>query len=328
MGSIVKGYGWNHELDGKNKDLSSVNAESYFEREIESSLPDPFIEKVEWCGPNLDKTLYVWRDDKLIGGLKSRACEGLVLGTQATHLAYVSQHTGAAPTALAEAASKHGKGTVLFSACRSKMTVAQCRPFLFPNVEQRWYRIVRMPMLNRKTEKWCKDYGVEFVRPGLADTPLVTAAIAQAARKALQSYRELSGRETIPQVWCVSSTGTLTRALQIGIAKDADSYHVVPVARNMKNGELGESNIHLEPLKFDQLEQRHNLPPFPSVANYDAKGWKHFNEQAPEDSLFVNVGADPSPSEAAKYLTLPPSQESWLEWNDERAFEQPPKPIQ
>ena len=49
-----------------------------------------------------------------------------------------------------------------------------------------------------------------------------------------------------------------------------------------------------EPLAFTAAEKKHNMPPFPTVPNYDAKVWKYIPKgSALKDHWMWNVGAEP-----------------------------------
>jgi hypothetical protein len=63
----------------------------------------------------------------------------------------------------------------------------------------------------------------------------------------------------------------------------------VCVARNMKHGELGRTEIVSEPLPFLKEEKKENLPNFNTVPSYDGKGWKYVPKNTGRDIWFWNV---------------------------------------
>lgn len=306
---------WNHIADGENKDLFNRSIEWYHEvaDSFESTLPDPIISTYEING----KKLHVAREDMIPCGFKARAAELAIKNIPTKTLAYVAPAEGHAAYAVAYMAKKYDKEVVFFGPARKHMTVSQAKPMLLGNSRYKWIRIAAMPVLNKYCKEWAEDNDATFLPFGLSGMPEVTAGIVKAAKK----YVEVLGKNPT-EVWSVASTGTMTRGLQIGMP-EVETFFAVPVARNMKHGELGHASIYEEPKAFLQKEDLRNLPPFPSVANYDAKGWKYFAEHARDGALFVNVAKDPDREMELTCMAIASKINSQREWHDMSDMETP-----
>ena len=66
--------------------------------------------------------------------------------------------------------------------------------------------------------------------------------------------------------------------------------HVVSVGHTMKQHEVGRAKLYKSKYKFTQEVKGDDVPPFPSVPTYDAKGWSVMKEFGKKGALFWNVG--------------------------------------
>lgn len=110
------------------------------------------------------------------------------------------------------------------------------------------------------------------------NTPEVIDALAAAARRTNRRPKE---------VWCAAGSGTLARALKKAWP-NAD-VHAVCVGHKLTPDEAGDSILHVHPLKFAQVPKKEDLPPYPSVPNYDAKTWAVACELGRDGALIWNV---------------------------------------
>ena len=147
--------------------------------------------------------------------------------------------------------------------------------------EYEFHRIAAMPNLNLIAKKWADQHENAFFVPLGLKHELVTAGIVKVASKIKEP----------DEVYTATSTGVLTRALQI--AWPNAKFTSVCVSRNMKAGELGVAEPISEPLAFTASEKKENLPPFPNIDTYDGKVWKYIPKNSDKDILFWNVGAEP-----------------------------------
>jgi hypothetical protein len=162
-------------------------------------------------------------------------------------------------------------------------------------------RIAAMPNLNIKAKDWADKNDAFFVPLGLKHE-LATAGIIYAASKI----------DPPDEVYVTISTGVLSRALQIAWPKA--KFTCIAVARNLKEGELGRAEVISEPLPFTTPETPENMPPFPTVATYDAKAWKYVPKNSGKNVLFWNVGAEPGLTDTTIYDRID-SYRNWDKYN-------------
>jgi hypothetical protein len=242
----------------------------------------------DWEDPNpvpritVHDGIRVVRDDDLVGS-KVRGGDCLIssLPDHIDTIVYVQPRTGLAGVSLLDVAKRHGKKVRLFmpSSKRISMHQACC---IERGCEYEFHRIAAMPNLNLIAKKWADAHPNAFFVPLGLKHELVTAGIVKVAYENIKEPDE---------VYTATSTGVLTRALQI--AWPNAKFTSVCVSRNMKAGELGVAEPISEPLAFTASEKKENLPPFPNIDTYDGKVWKYIPKNSDKDILFWNVGAEP-----------------------------------
>ena len=242
----------------------------------------------DWEDPNpvpritVHDGIRVVRDDDLVGS-KVRGGDCLIssLPDHIDTIVYVQPRTGLAGVSLLDVAKRHGKKVRLFmpSSKRISMHQACC---IERGCEYEFHRIAAMPNLNLIAKKWADAQPNAFFVPLGLKHELVTACIVKVAYENIEEPDE---------VYTATSTGVLTRALQI--AWPNAKFTSVCVSRNMKAGELGVAEPISEPLAFTASEKKENLPPFPNIDTYDGKVWKYIPKNSDKDILFWNVGAEP-----------------------------------
>jgi hypothetical protein len=290
----------NHIIDGYNKDIGYMGpdgARDYY-LELTKDWEDPYGPPVETHHDGVR----VVRDDLLVGS-KVRGADCLVssLPEYIDTLVYVQPRTGLAGVSLLDVAKNRNMKVRLFMpACKTISEQQAC--CIERGAEYTFYRIARMPNLNRYAKQWCDERkNVFFVPPGL-NHELVTAGIVKVASK----------MKAPDEVYCATSTGVLTRGLQI--AWPDTKFTSVCVARNMKAGELGKADPISEPLEFTAKEKDENLPPFPCMETYDAKVWKYIPKNTGKDILFWNVGKAPVLTDDSLYDSI----DGWRQWGEKR----------
>lgn len=272
-----------HIIDGNNKDIpmgmSIAEAKQYYLSLCEGWTPynaNPVVTTVEGIS--------VVRDDLTIG-TKTRAGDLLCTKIQNQTLVYCQPRVGLAGVSLCDVAKRHNKQVVLFMPSSKEISLHQAC-CIERGAKPIFERIAAMPNLSLYAKRWADISGACFIPLGLRHE-LSTAAIVHAA-------------STIPEpdeVYVAISTGVLSRALQI--AWPNAEFICVAVARNLQAGELGRARVISEPLAFAQSEKKDNMPPFPTVATYDAKVWKNIPKDGKKRRLMWNVGRDPSLRDAS-----------------------------
>ena len=284
----------NHVIDNLNKDVGVLGykgAKEYYlslTEGWEPYNPDPIV--------MMHDGVRVVRDD-LTTGTKTRA--GDLLASRVNHktIVYSQPRVGLAGVALIDVANYHNKDVVLFMPASKRISLHQAcciERGAIPKFE----RIAAMPNLNKKAKEYANETNGFFVPLGLKHE-LATAGIVHAASKI----------DPPDEVYVAISTGVLSRALQIAWPKAI--FTCIAVARNLKSGELGRADVISEPLPFQTLEKKENLPPFPTVASYDGKVWKYIPKNTGKNILFWNVGSEPQLTNDSIYDTI----ESYREWD-------------
>jgi hypothetical protein len=143
---------------------------------------------------------------------------------------------------------------------------------------------VNMGMLT-VTKKRARDYVSEDVEnrvelPMGLEHDTVFGSIIKVAR-------ELELERPPSEIWCVGSSGTLNRGLQLAFPDI--QVHCVQIGHAMNERELGRATKYISPYKFDKEVKGSDKPPFPSIPTYDAKAWSFIKQYAKKDALFWNV---------------------------------------
>jgi hypothetical protein len=285
----------NHTLDGINKDLilnNYTHSQEYYLNLIKN-WKDPYEKPVV----KTHEGIRVVRED-LITGTKVRGASALISNIKNDTLVYVQPRVGLAGVSLLDVAEKYNKKVVLFMPSSKKISDHQAC-CIERGAQPIFHRIAAMPNLNRIAEQWAKDNNAYFIPLGLKHE-YVTAGVIKTALQI----------EAPKKCYIAISTGVLSRALQIAWPKT--EFISVAVSRNLKDGELGRSDVISDPLVFQKVEKDDNLPPFPTVPTYDGKVWKYIPKNTNEDILFWNVGAEPELINKKLYESI----DSYRSWNE------------
>ena len=286
-----------HIIDGVNKDVGPLFTIG--------DVRDDFIALAEfWKDPyGVPRTathdgIRVVRDDDLVGS-KVRGGDCLIssLPDHIDTIVYVQPRTGLAGVSLLDVAKNHNKKVKLFMPSSKRISDHQAC-CIERGCEYEFHRIAAMPNLNAIAKKWADERPNAFFVPLGLKHEMVTAGIIKSA----MSIKEPE------EVYVATSTGVLTRALQI--AWPNAKFTSVCVSRNMKAGELGIAEPISEPLPFQTPEKKENLPPFPNIATYDGKVWKYIPKNTGRDILFWNVGGEPELEDDTIYDRI----DSYRDW--------------
>jgi len=287
----------NHVTDGFNKDVSPLfdieDAKSDYLK-LAENWEDPYgIPKIR-----VHDGIRVVRDD-LLTGSKVRGGDCLIssLPEHIDTIVYVQPRTGLAGVSILDVAKRHNKNVMLFMPSSKRISHHQAC-CIEQGCGYSFHRIAAMPNLNLIAKKWASEHENAFFVPLGLKHEMVTAGIVKTA----------SSIPAPDEVYCATSTGVLTRALQIAWPKT--KFTSVCVSRNMKAGELGRARAISEALAFTASEKANNLPPFPTIDTYDGKVWKYIPKNSGKDILFWNVGAEPVLENSAIYETI----DSYRDW--------------
>ncbi len=227
-------------------------------------LPDPVLEEHDG--------FVVLRDDLLPGGTKRRAIP-VFFDDAHDEYVYASPVFGAAQLALAHTARELGKRATIFCAKRGVYAP------LTQQTADAGAKIceVDFGMLSNVTGKaraYCMQTGAKLLPFGLDDPRFVDAL----SRVALALPIEPE------EVWSITSSGTLTRALQRAWPR-ARFYGV----RVGHMPDAGNATVYTASEAFDKPAKM--PPPFPSMPQFDAKLWRFVKEYATPGALVWNVAA-------------------------------------
>ncbi len=288
----------NHIIDGINKDLILRSRPEWLS--MTENWEDPYgLPKVE-----VHEGIRVVRDDYMVGS-KCRFADLLMKNTKEDTVVYVQPRFGLAGVSILEAADRYNKKVVLFMPSSKKISHHQA-VCIERGARPIFHRIAAMPVLNKYAKEWAFENGAAFVPLGLKHE-LVTAC----AVRVVENLRREHGMPG--HVWFAISTGVLGRALQIGW--NTAQHHAVAVARNLKSGELGSASVISDPKSFTSKESKSELPPFPTVSNYDGKVWKYIPKgKFSENHWMWNVGKEP----VLVDNSLPDRVDSYRDWGEIR----------
>ena len=246
----------------------------------------------------------------MYSGSKARFGDYFFSQIEEDTVVYVQPRVGLAGVSILELAKKYNKKVVLFMPSSKKISEHQAIT-IERGAIPKFRRIAAMPVLNSYAKKWALENGAKFIPLGLYH-PFVVAGAAKVAR----NIREKHGSPE--RIYLPISTGVLSRGTQIGFGEDTE-FVSVAVARNIKKGELGRSQLIDEPVQFLRPEKKENLPPFESVATYDAKVWKYAladKKENPDKDIWIwNVGKDPILNDKS-IIEKTDSQRNWHEVRD------------
>jgi len=245
---------------------------------------DPFPQP-EVLSYRLDRRRYVRvvRDDLFEFGTKARAVSAVLhqpVYGRADTIVYVAPRAGWAPISLTKVARIMGKRVILFCPAAKELSQHQRAAYEL-GAELRFVKIAAMPVLQRYAKDFAKARGYTFFPLGLA----VPGAVAGLAKVAV--CLDLG---KVEEVWCVMSTGVLSRALQVAWPKAR--HFGVAVARNLHEGEKGVATVLSHPLPFLKDAPFNERPPYPSATNYDAKAWKFVVSNASNNAVVWNVAGE------------------------------------
>lgn len=288
----------NHIIDGKNKELDEFGRDWFFN--VTKNWIDPYglPTVIEHEG------IKVVRDDMIVGS-KCRFADLLMQSVTQDTIVYVQPRAGLAGVSILEVAKKYNKKVILFMPSSKKISYHQA-VCIERGAIPKFRRIAAMPVLNKYAKDWAKENNAFFIPLGLKHE-LVIACAARVAQNLVNVYGE---PETM---FVATSTGVLVRGLQIAMPNT--EFKSICVARNMKSGELGKSIPLSDPLPFLKNEKFSNLPPFPTVPNYDGKVWKYIPKYSNKNIWMWNVGKEPELKDETIYNKID-SQREWGEFRD------------
>ncbi len=212
---------------------------------------------------------YILRDDLLSGGTKRRALGRLLPTIPQTDFTYAGTIFGHGALALALACADHGKTAHLFLSCNDADDAMLAR-LRDAGAQIHCASPVPIAELNLEAATWAARNNAHHFPPAF-DCP----AFHDAMVECLQSSLDVTA---YPEIWCVSVSGTFTRALQFAFPDTALKTVTVVAGGNAD---------------FQASEKYHrpalSPPPYPACPYTDAKLWRFAEEHAAPGALVWNI---------------------------------------
>lgn len=247
----------------------------------------PYLNYVSsWVDPNPAPVIeehdgaFVVRDDLLGVGSKVRFIDYLIKTTDCDEWVFGGANPiGWGPISLTHVCNRYGKRATFFMAARKEPTPVQQR-VLDMGGTINW---LKMGMLNvtlaRAKQYHDEDPSHRRILPLGLNHPTVIGSIIKVARSLTLP--------PISQIWCVASSGTLARGLQLAFPEIPAI--IVQTGHKMNQDEIGRAIAFVSPYKFDKPVKPQDAPPYPSVPEYDAKLWPFYKQYGKKDALIWNV---------------------------------------
>jgi len=279
----------------ENKDLHEKSLEYYLEltKDYKSDFNDFVVTNVN--GFNVI-------DESLSNpvGAKARFGDFFVKTLKSDEIVYVQPRSGFAGISLSYLCKKYNKKLTLIMPASKEASEHQ-RYCIELGAKALFVKVPAMSYGAHIGKKYAKKHNAVYVPLGLKHE-LVTAG----AVRAIHDY--FKDKEHPKRMWCVISTGVLSRALQIALPNT--EFFNVAVSRNIQQGELGKAEFYSYHKTF---HKKSDVIPteFDCESTYDAKGWDYMQKYGQPGDWFFNVaGNAPKPTINANDVN------SQREWND------------
>lgn len=217
----------------------------------------------------------VVRDDLIAGGTKRRAVEPFIRDCDAKRIVYGGVNIfGKAQEALAYACRDHDKTAVLFLAARKKKhphTIA---------AEAAGAEIHEVPngmltVTEARAREYAEAHDDAVVFPCGFWHEEIIEEIARVARQIEEPER----------FWAIVASGTLATGL-IRAWPNAKPM-LVSTGKKIEPDDFPNATVFMAPQKYNQKAKK--LPPWPAIAEYDAKLWQFVEEHGQPNDLIWSV---------------------------------------
>lgn len=290
----------NKQIGIENKDLSNGRDLKYYlelTKDFKSSFNDFEVKEVNG---------FFVIDESINNpvGAKARFGELLMQVNNKKEIIYVQPRKGFAGISLSYLCNKYNKNLTLVMPSSKKASEHQ-RLCIEYGAKALFVRIAAMPNANLIAKKYAEKMDALFIPLGLQHE-LVTACAIRCI------YDFFKNKEKPKTMWCVISTGVLSRALQIALPNT--EFINIAVSRNIQQGELGRAKFMSYHKPFDS---KSDLIPteFNCEETYDAKGWDYINKFGKKGDWFFSVAGN-----ANKTIIKEDEIDSYRDWNDLKDF--------
>ncbi len=290
----------NKQIGSENKDLlNGKSLEYYLEltKDFKSSFNDFVVKEIDG---------FFVIDESVSNpvGAKARFAELLMQVNTKKEIVYVQPRKGFAGISLSYLCKKYNKELTLVMPSSAKSSEHQ-RLCIEYGAKALFARIAAMPNASSIAKKYADKRDALFIPLGLQHE-LVTACAVRCI------YDFFNKKDKPKRMWCVISTGVLSRALQIALP-DTEFVNVA-VSRNIQQGELGRAKFFSYHKPFNSNSDLIPLE-FNCESSYDAKGWDYMNKYGEKGDWFFSVAGN-----SDKTKILEESVDSYRDWNDLKDF--------
>lgn len=279
-----KGY---TNLDSLPPSDAALTFEDY--KALVPNFEDPFESNVV-----MHDDIMVVRDDLIPGNLgsKARYADAFMRTVKEKYILYAMVKSGQAMKVLTHAAKKYNKVLVGIAPNRREPTIAHIEAMEMGAI-MLYYQTGGMAGARKRCRAFINDQlqGQGVYIPAGVKHPFIVSGFAQSVNKIYNQYKP-------DVIFCVASTSVMTHGIMIGTPEECE-VHSVQVAGNASSKKWpGRAKIYFHDQDFSEDVRKEDAPPFNSILNYDAKGWKYaieYKKNNPDKKvMFWNVAGIPT----------------------------------
>ncbi len=274
---------------------SQVNSDVMLTRDDIDRLLNPVIKVIPEIIKINDQeiTLYIVRDDYLIGGTKQRVMQRIMENNSCEEFVYAGPVYGYAQIALSYAGHLMNKKVTLFLETKKPLYPLTLRAKKYgANIIQVGKHATLRQVQDQSQNYVNKKDNTVCLIPFGFHNPSYIKMMAEQIKNRLPTFPiDLNDPMNHPKnMWLVAGSATLLNALYIVFPKTF--FNVVQVGKTIWEDmtEPLRTKIYISDEKF--YNKAVILPPYPSVSTYDAKLWKYVLQDAKNGDYVWNVGKD------------------------------------
>lgn len=231
----------------------------------------------------------VVRDDLIPGNLgsKARYAEALMQIVKAPILFYAMPAHGQALKVLAATAKRHEKLVVGISPLRKEPTECHLEAMEHGAV-MLYYQTGGMAGCRKRCRAFIAEQldGNGLYIPTGVKHPYIISGFAQSVKRIYDQYKP-------DVIFSVASTMTMNHGIQIGTPDECQVYAIQVAGNSATKKWPGRAHCITHEQAFNDACPVEDLPPFNSIPQYDAKGWKYARDYKKENPdkvvMFWNV---------------------------------------
>ena len=232
-------------------------------------------------------SIKVIRDDFLLAGTKQRGIIDMFHELPEQNIVYAGPTTEFAQVAVALGARLSGKNAIIFTSRSRPLTMTtrlaiQLGAFVYECSNREKFRVLR----DRAAQYVSENPDSVAVNFDFVNV-LFRSKMIQNIRSASEGVLDTQAKHTF---WVVAGSAVLLRILYDIFPNSW--FNVVQVGKEIDwFVDFNRSRLFVAPEWF--FHDAQELPPYPSVSNYDAKVWQFVKEHGRSDDFIWNVAKDP-----------------------------------